>query len=275
LFLNKKTDENIKKHINSVLNNKPVLEKLPDFILIESSEFQKLLDAIVKRDSEIESLKNENEKFFGDISHDFRTLFNTIIGPLDIVDDGMLKDNNLYPFVKMAHSSVKSMEKKFSMFLEYYKALQYNPENDFSNFIDILNNSLLGYEYNLSKKNISLSLPDTDQEILLSVPKLHLLGIFGKLIDNAIKFTEQDGALSISYSVDKDRLSFSISNTGFLRDLSITSVGTSGELGTGTGLNKIDDILKHYDSILHFEEKVEDTNKKVMISFSLPLKTLH
>jgi len=98
----------------------------------------------------------------------------------------------------------------------------------------------------LQKKQIKIQFFDTKEKLAFA-DKHMCSSIIRNLLNNAIKFSNQDSKIEIIISANDDFLKFQITDEGigintdnlsklFRIDLKYKSVGTSGEKGTGLGL---------------------------------------
>ena len=107
----------------------------------------------------------------------------------------------------------------------------------------------------LDDKNISLSNEINEHHIALSDRSALHTALFN-LLDNAVKYSEPGGKITLSSYVEKETIKIKISDTGKgmsaeqLRDLFIlrdnkSTKGTSGESGTGLGLHIAYELIKN------------------------------
>lgn len=84
------------------------------------------------------------------------------------------------------------------------------------------------------------------------------------LVSNAIKFSREGGVVEVSYSLDQNVTSISVTDSGvgmdqdaisrsLSEDTRVSTPGTSGETGTGWGLKYCMDIMKAHDGSAHIE----------------------
>jgi signal transduction histidine kinase len=103
--------------------------------------------------------------------------------------------------------------------------------------------------------------------------------VIGNLISNAIKFTDDNGTVSLSSRIDKNELIININDTGkgiaheqqlklFGFNSHFTENGTMGEVGTGIGLFLCKELVEFNGGRLWVTSEV---NKGSTFSFSLPL----
>ena len=156
--------------------------------------------------------------------------------------------------------------------------IQFEPEKTY--VYSIIENSINSLAGAALRKKITLR-STVSKEIQIFVDENLISQVFNNLISNAIKFTNSNGTISISVKPSERLrfLEFSIQDTGvgikaadvkklFSVDSKFTKEGTSGEKGSGMGLNIVNDIIqKHGGSIWVESEPGKGSNFK----FTLPI----
>jgi signal transduction histidine kinase len=134
------------------------------------------------------------------------------------------------------------------------------------------------YSYQLLQKNIEFQNVAITGNFVKADEK-HIKVVIGNLISNAIKFTDDNGTVSLSSRIDKNELIININDTGkgiaheqqlklFGFNSHFTENGTMGEVGTGIGLFLCKELVEFNGGRLWVTSEV---NKGSTFSFSLPL----
>jgi len=114
------------------------------------------------------------------------------------------------------------------------------------NLKELVEASIAPYKYSASKKNIEIATnvpPDTN----ITIDRNTSMTIIGNLVNNAVKFTPEGGAITINHHENKDSIELHIIDTGvgmnsevigklFRIDEDVSTIGTNNEKGTGLGL---------------------------------------
>lgn len=218
------------------------------------------------------SLNNTKDKFFSIISHDLRGPVGVLSGLVSItkyfIDDK--KTDQLREMMdKMEHSVdrlVKLLDNLLHWALQQRGHFPYVPENFSAQ-------QLLGDVQDMfidmaGSKNIDLQL-SVDQDFTLFVDKNTTNAIFRNLVNNAIKFTPNDGTVQIVASANgngKGSIQFQDSGVGIpsdkLKNLfqlngSLSTKGTSGETGLGLGLQLVHDFVQLNKGQIHVKSEVD------------------
>lgn len=81
------------------------------------------------------------------------------------------------------------------------------------NISEIIRDILLSMEVIIFEKGLNLT-QKLDQEIIINCDKEKLIQVVTILLDNAIKYTKENGSIEISLTENKQSVTFSIKNTG-------------------------------------------------------------
>ena len=124
-----------------------------------------------------------------------------------------------------------------------------------SNLSELLTENLNLNRIISGKKNIELKLEKPDEDVYLSIDSDKIVQVLNNLIGNAIKFSFPNTVIEVKLKTEKDNVVFFVSDKGtgiapenienlFKPFSKISSVGTSGEKGTGLGLNIVKNIVE-------------------------------
>ncbi len=132
------------------------------------------------------------------------------------------------------------------------------------------------------KKGIALEQQNL-QGVCVHADKHSLLEVLLNLLDNAIKYTQQGGRVSVSAkSADGERfVEISVTDDGvgirpenlekiFERFHMATPGGTVGERGTGIGLDIVRNLVGLHGGEVKVQSPVPETQKGTRFSFTLP-----
>ncbi|HKK80264.1 MAG TPA: ATP-binding protein [Phaeodactylibacter sp.] len=117
------------------------------------------------------------------------------------------------------------------------------------------------------KKSIQLLMEAHDPTFELHGDPHALLTVLQNLVRNAIKFTDQGGAVAVKTALHNQSLHISIKDNGvgmppkvqeqlFKQDIQDSEVGTAGEIGTGLGLHIAKEILQLHNATIEVQSKL-------------------
>ena len=257
-----------------------VLDKITKILTPEKIEFLKIIAGEIVNKLNylriIENLKNnlsETKEIQKKVAHDIRGPLNGIIGLAQIINE-QGKSNHIeevLELINLIHESGKSLLELTDEILktdkhENYIAVPTEIEFNLQLFKDKLEKLYVPQAIN---KNIKLHINTSRESETISFSKNKLLQIAGNLISNAIKFTPDDGEVTVNLSLKTgegtNMLNIQVVDSGRglnEQDIAIifegtasSTTGTSGEAGYGLGL----ELVKHLIEALNGTLKIYST----------------
>lgn len=218
---------------------------------------------------EIQAQKKLKDRFFAIISHDLRGPVSAFDGIADVMmmyfQKGKFDElNKLLAEVKKASTDLsRLLDNLLNWASQEMSQIPYNPEEI---KIDEAIKELIGtFEQTAASKNITIN-QHIDTPSVIYTDLNSTITIFRNLIDNAIKFTPEDGNLKINVDSRIDKVAVSVTDSGIgipkekldtlfqLADHSRT-YGTSGEKGIGLGLQLVNEFTKLNQGTLDVQSK--------------------
>ena len=272
----------VRNKINLIRDDSGVVKKL--YGIVSDISIRKKVEEDLKKSKEnLIKLNETKDRFLSIVSHDLRTPFSSILGFTELLlNDDSLTDKERKEYINFIRESSNSMLSLVNSLLDWNRLqsgrIQFEPEKTY--VYSIIENSINSLAGAALRKKITLR-STVSKEIQIFVDENLISQVFNNLISNAIKFTNSNGTISISVRPSERLrfLEFSIQDTGvgikaadvkklFSVDSKFTKEGTSGEKGSGMGLNIVNDIIqKHGGSIWVESEPGKGSNFK----FTLPI----
>jgi signal transduction histidine kinase len=237
---------------------------------------------ISSRMEELKRLERVRQDFVANVSHELRTPVSTIRGYAETLVDGALEDrDNAMDFLKIIHSDSKRLASLINDLLELSKI----ESGEFS--LQLVPCSAGAVAERVAGDLEKLA-KDKSIEIILNTPSAvpdaladeKTLGqALSNLVDNAIKYTEEGGRITISVKVDAGLVRVDVADTGigipesdlpriFERFYRVDKARSRELGGTGLGLS----IVKHIVQAHGGEVKVESVlGKGSTFSLTLPV----
>ena len=242
--------------INQIDLNEPDREKIYD-------EIEPLIDKIIKQnnqiDKQIEQLNMEHEKqdnlrrdFTANVSHELKTPLTSISGFAEIIQNGMVKEEDITRFAGKIHSEAQ----RLIILVGYIIKLSQLDGKDIAvkmEPIDLYETSqaVMGHlEAAAEKRNIKMFL--SGKHLVITGAEQIIEEMIFNLIDNAIKYNKTGGKIYVNILKNDDGINLSVEDTGIgIKDEDIGRIferfyradkSHSKEIGgTGLGLS----IVKH------------------------------
>jgi len=219
-----------------------------------------------KADRQAEQLR-ENEKlkdrFFANISHEFRTPLTLILGPLkDMLDDGLDKgsEKTIEEKLGLMYRNGQKLLGLINQLLELSKIdsgkIYLQKERVF--ICEFISEVVSTFKQLAEPREISLSFDSTDMPLVAEIDKEMMEQAISNLVSNAIKFTEEGGKVTVSIEQkpgDDRRFIIRVRDTGigiseqelsniFDRFYQVSHSSHNRQKGTGIGLAFSKEIIE-------------------------------
>ncbi|MEA3316575.1 MAG: PAS domain S-box protein [Bacteroidota bacterium] len=241
----KKHFQTIKKPLTLKDNTKVIIG-----YIIDITENKKNIILLEEKQKELEELNATKDKFFSIIAHDLKNPFGTTMNFAQLLklyynknsDEKNLRIiNNIYKGAKNAYNLLENL-------LDWSRSQTNRIEVNFKTFniSELIKNIINLEEKRVEEKKIKLSTSiEENIEVYADIDMINT--VIRNLVSNAIKFTNENGEISIKAKNVKNKLILSVSDNGvgikpeviktlFKIDTSYSTAGTNKEMGTGLGL---------------------------------------
>lgn len=180
------------------------------------TEFYDLADAFNKMAKQMEVNEESRKNFVANVSHELKTPMTTISGFVDGILDGTIPPEEEAHYLQIVSDVVKHLSGLVVSMLNVSKIEAGKVELNYVelSFDQKIIHTIIGFERIISDKNIDVLGLDKLEEITIRADEALLRQIIYNLIDNAVKFTNDGGALKIELYEEKNRAVFVIDNTG-------------------------------------------------------------
>ncbi len=224
-----------KQRINAVLNEKNIS-------VIKEKE------AIEKREQDLAQSNEAKNKLFSIIAHDLRTPIGNLNGLLTLIDKGIIQKEALTEHLPGILAKVESLSDTIDNLLNWTYAQLDGISIDISdvNIWAQVNKVFDFLEPVASKKNISLkNITVQGTMVIADINQLEI--VIRNLVSNAIKFSNENSAITVSSVAMDNKVTIAISDMGigmsketmeriFESNSTVSTAGTKGEKGVGLGL---------------------------------------
>ncbi len=153
----------------------------------------------------LEKHEEERRQWVADISHELRTPVAVLRGEIEALLDGI---RTITPeTIRSLHAEVlrlnRLVEDLYQLSLSDIGALSYRKEN--LDLLSILQDSLEAFRAEFARKSITLSPPRLhDTEVRIFGDRERLNQLFANLLENALRYTDAGGTLSINFSISNN-----------------------------------------------------------------------
>lgn len=198
-----------------------------------------------------ESLDTKN-KILSVIAHDLRNPLTAIVGNLSLMSEE--EDNSK---IKQVCKSAKNLQTQMENLLDWARiqnqSILYTPKDV---FLDALSKECITLLQGLiEEKNIQLTFTNQSEKSAY-VDQRMISTVCRNLLNNAIKFTRENGHIHISIQEEGDQIKWSIQDDGvgmteeqrmklFDKNTTTTTFGTKNEKGSGLGLKICQEFIAY------------------------------
>ncbi|MBN1546094.1 MAG: response regulator [Syntrophaceae bacterium] len=175
-------------------------------------EVEKQTKIITDKNQELVRLNQERTDYFINLAHETKTPLTLISNYLKkyIQKQGMDQD------LSIISKNIEKMKQDMISFLDYEKlekGQEFYDHGNISDFSRILANSVQLFTETAAQKQIEIT-TDIKKKILVMADPYAIDRIIYNLLDNALKYTNPGGCISIALSAAAKEVSFSVTDTG-------------------------------------------------------------
>jgi two-component system phosphate regulon sensor histidine kinase PhoR len=220
--------------------------------------------------TQIKSLEKVRKDFIANVSHELNTPLAAIKGYAETLQDRALVDiEKTQKFLDIICKHVDRMSKLVSdlLSLSRLESDTYAPSFSSQQLIDSINISIETLKDAIEKKNVTVSVDVPPDLSSVEVDEKGLVQVILNLLDNAIKFTPDNGTVSIIGREEDDFVKVAVSDTGIgipMKDIPRiferfyrVDKDRSRELGgTGLGLSIVKHIIQAHGGKIWVESQI-------------------
>lgn len=161
-------------------------------------------------------LESMRRSFVGNVSHELRTPITTISGFIDGIIDGTIQKEKQEDYLKKISDEVKRLSRVIESMLSLSKLESGEVPINITKFniSNALVDIVLSREKQIEEKNIEICGLDTLPKAEISADYDLIYQAIYNLIDNAVKFTEQNGKIQFAVFYGNGNVELIVRNTG-------------------------------------------------------------
>lgn len=181
-----------------------------------NNELEQLAITFNEMANSFEATDTSRRSFMGNIAHELRTPMTTIKGFIDGMLDGTIPEDQRDKYLKIVSEEVGRLARLTHNMLDVSKLEAGEYEINSTDF-DIwgpLAQVFINAEKRLEEKQITLEGMDGYPPYIITADKDYVHQILFNLVDNAIKFTGEQGTISVKVEGTKSQVTVEIKNTG-------------------------------------------------------------
>lgn len=207
-------------------------------------------EEIEKQNLRLEELNDFKDKTFSVLSHDLRSPINALASTMMLLDEELITPKEFAEFRQELNNKLQAVSLLMDNLLQWAKSQMKGEHIHDPEMIDMKRKGLKSIAVHkdaAGQKEVQLvnKVPDG---LHAFADKTQIEMVVRNLVSNAIKFTPAGGVVTLTGRDEGDMVSLSVSDNGvgmtadqmdklFDGNLNNSTVGTSGEKGTGIGIN--------------------------------------
>ena len=201
---------------------------------------------------EIEKAAMIRQEFSANVSHELKTPLHAISGYAELLENGLVKEEDIKPFAAKIHNESLRMTRLIEDIIDLTKLDNGRTEMkwEICDFFRITENAVDSLEAAASEMNVSI-ITSGENAPMTAIPQM-LYSIAYNLCDNAIKYNHNGGSVSVSVTQNEQDTVLTVKDTGigipeedqkrvFERFYRVDKSRSREVGGTGLGLS----IVKH------------------------------
>lgn len=244
--------------------------------------FNEMADTIVGNIENLKSMENLRRELVGNVSHDLRTPLAVIHGFIEtlIIKQDQLTEEEKTKYLSRALTGTERLKKLVEELFELSKleAKQIKPSKEAFFINELMDDIAQKYALLVAEKKIKISAEGHDKPFMVYADISLIERVLQNLIDNAIKFTPENGQIKLQINEKAQEVEIQVTDTGngipqdqvpfvfdryHIGDKRI-SLDTNS---TGLGLAIVKRILEIHDTSINLQSNI---GKGTTFSFSLP-----
>ncbi|MDR1703516.1 MAG: cell wall metabolism sensor histidine kinase WalK, partial [Clostridiales bacterium] len=157
-----------------------------------------------------ESLENQEisrRAFISNISHDLRSPLTSMKGFLQAMLDGTIPQENQEKYLRIVLDETERITKMANDLMFIGKFQNFDLELKLSHFDinELIRTTLITFERRINDKNLDIEVSFADEKSIVEADYEKIHRVIYNLIDNAVKYTGQDGTVIIATAADQRR----------------------------------------------------------------------
>lgn len=180
-----------------------------------NDEYKEIGAAVQYLSQEVQNLEDYRKKFIANISHDFRSPLTSIKGYVEAMKDGTIPYEMQGKYLDVILFETERLTKLTTDLLEL-NAMDNRRELDITEFDinAVIKRTAASFEGSCTKKRLVLELVFAEKETFVSADLARIQQVLYNLIDNAIKFSNNDSSIIVSVETKSSKVFVSVKDFG-------------------------------------------------------------
>ena len=244
-------------------------------------EMDELAQAFNTMAESLAKSETRRQEFVANVSHELKTPMTTIAGFLDGMLDGTIPPEQHKHYMQIVSDEVRRLSRLVRSMLEISRLQSQGISEEKKRRFDLgetIGQVLISFEQRVSRKNLRVDVELPDRPVWTRADPDSITQVIYNLTDNAIKFCNPGGMLSIRLTTEGNKARVTVQNTGptvspeelpllFDRFHKADKSRSADREGVGLGLYIVKTILNSHGEDI----SVTSENGLTAFTFTLPL----
>ncbi len=231
----------------------------------QDNEIGELSLELNKMAESLEQMEDNRRYFIASVSHELKTPMTIIMGSIEAILDGVVATEDQNEYLQVIFNEVKRLSNVVTSMNNLTKidSGQMQLEKKKVNINEIIRQVIFNFDKAISNKNIEIY-GLNNEDIFVKADNDLIYQVVYNLIENAIKFVNENGYIKIRYQYSSDLLYIGIKNSGmgvdsedikhiFDKFYKVDKSRSMDKNGMGLGLYIVKKILKLHGSYVEVE----------------------
>ena len=183
----------------------------------DPAEINELARAFNTMAESLEQSEQRRQEFVANVSHELKTPMTTIGGYIDGMLDGTIPQEKQPYYMQIVSDEVRRLSRLVRNMLDIARLQAQGADESRKvrfDFCDAMGEALITFEQKINAKQLQVSVDLPDKSVWVRAERDSITQVLYNLLDNAIKFCPQRGALGLSLRTDGQKAEATVQNTG-------------------------------------------------------------
>ncbi len=249
-------------------------------IAIFAHSFNEMADSIVDNMDKMKSVDLLRRELIANVSHDLRTPLAVLKGYIETmqIKKDSLSEDEKQEYLQITHDNVDRLSNLINQLFEYSKleAEQVSPVKEPFSITELSHDLIAKFRVLAAQKQITLQLDNPQENSMVYADVSLVERALQNLIENALKYTEPNGKVTLSIQRKNKNVEINITDTGtgiplseqpFIFDRYKQVDKSTKKQGYGLGLAIVKKIMDLHDTTITVLSKPKEGSSFI---FSLP-----
>ena len=231
-------------------------------------EIGELADSFNKMAEELKLQDGLRNSFVANVSHELRTPLASMQGFIQGMLDRAIDEDDRDKYLEIVLSETKRMNSLITdlLILSKVESGKFPIELSAFDINELLRRCIIMFEKRIEEKHLDVDIRLGDERLIVWADEARISQVIMNLIDNAVKFSHDGGALKIRTRVDISKVYVSITDTGdgipkedqpyvFERFYKVDKSHSRRTPGTGIGLSIVKRIISQHGEAITLESE--------------------